>query len=524
METESKPDARGALSLPWFPPASELDREELERFGRIIDLRPLSFDGGTVCMALAAQMLQVRRRDGRIGPLRANSAQRGFEERRGSRNIILKARQMGLTTWAAARFFLKTITQPGTLTLQVAHTREAAEEIFRIVHRFAECMPASMRSGPLKTSRANVHALAFPVMDTQYLVVSAGERNAGRGLTVQNLHCSEIARWPGDPAETLAGLRAALAPNSEVILESTPDGVGGCFYEEWQRADETGTVQHFFPWWLESRYRGLAVAQTSLSAEERELMARRHLDLAQIGYRRQLRAGFRGLAAQEFAEDSESCFRASGESVFEIEPIEARMLNVRAATQTRWNGSLEIWLPPLKGKTYIVAVDPAGGGVDGDYSAAQIIDLESGAQCAEFAAHVGGSELARAVTGFAEEYNRACLVIERNNHGAAVLCAAEELCHYAKIYRRDNRVGWPTDKMTRPAMVGLLHAALLEHPECFQSKKLLAECRSFVRLRDGSTGARAGTHDDRLMAMAIALAARAELLPRSRARDSWWNE
>ncbi len=56
-----------------------------------------------------------------------HSGQRGaraFERRRGQRNIVLKARQMGLTTWAAARFFLKTITQPGTLTLEVAHTQE----------------------------------------------------------------------------------------------------------------------------------------------------------------------------------------------------------------------------------------------------------------------------------------------------------------------------------------------------------------------------------------------------------------
>jgi hypothetical protein len=41
---------------------------------------------------------------------------------------------------------------------------------------------------------------------------------------------------------------------------------------------------------------------------------------------------------------------------------------------------------------------------------------------------------------------------------------------------------------------------------------LLSECRSFVRLKNGSGGARAGAHDDRVMAMAIGLAARAELL------------
>ena len=66
--------------------------------------------------------------------------------------------------------------------------------------------------------------------------------------------------------------------------------------------------------------------------------------------------------------------------------------------------------------------------------------------------------------------------------------------------------------MSRPAVLGRLDAALVEHPELFMSRKLLGECRSFVRLASGGTGARAGTHDDRVMAMAIGLGARAELL------------
>ena len=110
---------------------------------------------------------------------------------------------------------------------------------------------------------------------------------------MQNLHCSELARWPGNPGEILAGLRAALAPGAEVILESTPDGVGGCFHEEWLKAAETGMVQHFFPWWMERRYRATAVDEASLSEEERDLVERHGLDLEQIGFRRQIRANFR---------------------------------------------------------------------------------------------------------------------------------------------------------------------------------------------------------------------------------------
>ena len=496
----------------WFPAPEELDREELQRFGAILDRKPASLRGQTVCMALASRMLRVRTRDGKTEPLRANAVQRAFELQRGQRNIVLKARQMGLTTWAAGRFFLKTILQPGTLTLEVAHTQEAAEEIFRIVHRFVHNMPEALRKGPLKTSRANVRAIAFPAMDTQYLVISAGERNAGRGLTVQNLHCSELARWPGNPAETLAGLLAALTPNGEMILESTPQGVGGCFYEEWQRAAETGTVRHFFPWWLEPRYRERAVDAALLTREERELIDRFSLDLEQIGFRRQVSASFRKLASQEYAEDSESCFRASGDSVFELSAIEDCLRAAPGPLQTRRNGELEIWLPPVQGKQYVVAVDPAEGGSEGDYSAAQILDMETALQCAEFAGHLGGHELARLVTGLAREYNEAWLVVERNNHGAGVLAHIDEGSPYERMYRQHGKTGWLTNSVTRPAILGRFGAALVERPECFKSRKLLAECRSFVRMRDGSTGAQSGAHDDRVMAMAIAMAARTELL------------
>jgi len=493
-----------------------LDRKGLEGYGRIFDQRPASLRGRTVGMALGEKLLRVRTRAGRPAQLRANAVQKAFEMRRGERNIVLKARQMGLTTWAAARFFLRTITHPGTLTLQVAHTQEAAEEIFQIVHRFVDWLPEELRGGPLTTSRTNVRQIVFPEIDAQYRVVSAGDRNAGRGLTVQNLHCSELARWPGDAAETLAGLRAAMAPGAELILESTPDGVGGCFYEEWQKADETGMVKHFFPWWSERLYRATAVEEASLTDEERTLMGRHRLDLEQIGYRRQIRANFRGLAAQEYAEDDESCFLASGDSIFDLASIEARLKEAPEPVERRRNGELEVWLPALAGKRYIVAVDPAGGGSEGDYSAAQVLDLETGLQCAEFAGHMGGLELAWLVTKLAAEYNQAWLVVERNNHGSGILALAESVCKYARIYtqgrRQGGQLGWLTTSLSRPAALGRLDAALVEQSERFQSKRLLGECRSFVRLPDGRSGARAGTHDDRVMAMAIGLAARAEML------------
>jgi hypothetical protein len=491
-------------------------REDLTTLGSILDRRPASLGGYTVAMAVSEKLLLVRTREGWTAPLKANATQRSFERRRGARNIVLKARQMGITTWVAGRLFLKTITRPGTLTLEVAHTQEAAEEIFRIVHRFLGWLPEELRAGPLRTSRANTRQIVFPEMDSEYRVVTAGDRNAGRGLTVQNLHCSELARWPGDAAETLAGLRAALAPGAEVILESTPKGVGGCFYDEWCKARETGTVQHFFPWWMEASYRSEAVDEASLTDEELALMAQHRLSRRQIGYRRRIRADFRSMAAQEYAEDAERCFLASGESVFELASVEERLKTAPEPMERRRNGDLEVWLPPLPGRRYLVAVDPAGGGSGGDYSAMEVLELETGLQCAEFAGHVGGLELARLAAEVGHDYNDAWIVVERNNHGNGVLAHLGNACRYEKIYcqggRHGGEAGWLTTSLSWPAALGRFDAALVEEPERFMSRKLLGECRSFVRLPNGSSGAQAGTHDDRVMAMAIGLAAREELL------------
>ncbi len=103
-------------------------------------------------------------------------------------------------------------------------------------------------------SRSNIRQIVFPKLDSEYRVETADD-NAGRGMTIHNLHCSEVSRWPRGGEETLASLRAAVVPDGEIVLESTPNGAAGIFYEEWQKAEETGYTRHFFPWWYEPSYK-----------------------------------------------------------------------------------------------------------------------------------------------------------------------------------------------------------------------------------------------------------------------------
>jgi hypothetical protein len=328
-------------------------------------------------------------------------------------------------------------------------------------------------------------------------------------LTIQNLHCSEVARWPGDAAATLASLRASFSGSrGAMVLESTPHGASGCFYDEWQRARDTGAQQHFFPWWWEPAYRRTQFSEATFTGEESELRTRHGLSPEQIAFRREMRSSFRSLAPQEFAEDPVSCFLASGDCVFDLEIIAMRLADLAPPVDLCDNGRLQIWFEPLRDREYIIGCDPAGGGANGDYACAQVLDRTSGLQCAELRGHLPPREFATRIAELGREYNQALLAVERNNHGHGVLAHLHE--RYGNLYCTGDQPGWVTNSSTRPRMIEGFSAMLAECPGLINSRVLLEECRTFVRRSDGSAAAASGAHDDCIMAMAIALAVRTE--------------
>ena len=100
--------------------------------------------------------------------------------------------------------------------------------------------------------------------------------------------------------------------------------------------------------------------------------------------------------------------------------------------------------------------------------------------------------------------------------GAGILAYLTGVCRYPHIFEQGGQQGWLTSTLSRPLMIGTLGAALVEAPQMFSSGRLLRECRTFVRHRNGKMAAQNGEHDDCLMAMAMALEVRAELLTQAR--------
>lgn len=477
---------------------------------------------------LVPAFCRIRDRFGVLQRLEPNEAQKRFARARARRNIILKARQLGITTYIAARFFVATLLRPGTVTLQVAHTLESAQQIFRIVHRFCTALDPDVISAYV-VERANVRELAFTGHDSRYIVDTAGNRNAGRGLTIQNLHASEVALWPHDPAETMAALSAAVAPGGTIEIESTPSGAGGFFHREWLRATAArdgapgGFTPHFFPWWLEPLYKAMVLPGSPLeplTEEEAHLVERFGLSPEQIQYRRYLRETYADRAPQEFAEDPASCFLASGRPVFDLPAIEERLRRLPEPVAVRANGAELVWRDAEAERDYILGADVAEGLDAGDFSAAVVIDRATGLQCAELLARWPIPKFAAAVAELARRYNTALIAVERNNHGHAVLHSLVHDHHYPNLYshpegagRHRERLGWPMNAQTRPLAIGALERMFRDSPEAFASRRLLEQCRNFVYLDSGKSGALPGEHDDLVIAAAIALAVRETAAP-----------
>ena len=140
-----------------------------------------------------------------------------------------------------------------------------------------------------------------------------------------------------------------------------------------------------------------------------------------------------------------------------------------------------------------MAVDPAGGGSEGDYAAMQVMDAATGLQCAELQGRCGLLELAERAAALAREYNGALLAVERNNHGAGVLAyltTCDEV--HAAVSRQDGQAGWLTTALSRPRVLRQMERCCRSGRE-LMSARLLREMKTFVRDERGQTGAARGS-------------------------------
>ena len=477
------------------------------------------------------------------------------------RLIILKARQWGCSTLIQNYMaWIQMCLRPNWSSLICCHNKDSAVNIRRLYTDLVRDYPADMWDGgedgdtklQFKPFEGSTNVREIVGRDCRVAVTSSESQDAIRGYDIAMAHLSETAFWretpsmsPNDLIRSVCGT-VALLPYTLVVMESTANGIGNYFYEEWQRAKEGVSDKRpvFVAWYeIDTNSLPLTVSAEEFAAsftDREKALWEQGCTLEQINwYREKARADkdlYRLFA--EYPSNDVEAFGATNAGVFDQADIDRMLAGCRQPLRTcsvvgdriydRPGGELEIWDEPCSGADYVVAVDIGGRTASSDWSVVAVMrrcdDAGDGRHeiVAQWRGHVDHDILVDIARVLAERYNEALLIIESNtleteaNAGAgANSFVLQRLAdRYYNLYRRNRaddgapsseRIGFHTNRATKVMLINGLIQAVRDSEYVERSAEACYELAVYRQYPNGAYGAKAGYHDDILITRALAL-------------------
>ncbi len=478
--------------------------------------------------------LKIRTKDGQIAPLKLNTAQnvlqQAIDDQMASegkiRIIILKARQQGLSTMVGGYLYFAVSQNPARKAMVVTHHADSTRALFDMTKRFHENCPEILKPHTKYSSRRE---LSFDVLDSSYVVGTAGSDSLGRGETITHGHLSELAFWPKSTAAEIFNGLAQAVPNTKgtaIFIESTANGVTGQFYELWQGAcrGENGYVPVFIPWFLDADYREPVPVNFVRTPDEEELVSKYSLDDEQLMFRRRKIAqnGIE-LWQQEYPAEPEEAFLTTGRPVFNPEQLQNQLkqtqdLEERLALEgdeftPHPRGELQIYRKHDRGEQYVIGADTAMGVRNGDFSVAQVLDSNK-RQVATWRGQVHPDYFSDILEALGHYYNEAFIVVENNGHGILTCTRLGKDKAYPNFYmetvvdkitdKETIKLGFTTTAKTKPLIIDQLRASNRDGEIELNDKQTIREMLTYVVSETGAMEAEPGCHDDTVMALALA--------------------
>ena len=454
------------------------------------------------------------------------------------RIVVLKARQLGISTVSEALMFAWVMLHQQTYGLVIAHEIDASEYLLNMTKLYWETFPFKSLYTTKYVSRKE---LAWEETGSSIRIATAKNMRAGRSRTINAMHGSEIAFWDR-PDEMMLGLRQTI-PNtakSMIVLESTANGVGNWFYDTWQAAtaNETDFEPLFFPWWEHPEYTASAAnlkreLLSDLDSDER-VLKKIGVDDDHLVWRRW---AVRNLAdsnlerfMQEYPSTPEEAFIASGTNVFPVENLK-QVYEPKAGVKgfLRRKGRLVEFLPDRSGPLtiyrkpsgdlswgkYFIGADPTHTTM-GDNACAQVINRRTYEQVAVWNGKIDPMTFAEELAKLGAYYNHATISTEVEGPGYATIGRLVEI-DYPHIWRNrwadkspgkiSETMGWSTTWKRKEWAIGWLIKLIADRDMTIHDAKTYDEMRTYVTLPNGGYGPADGSgrsYDDRVMAMAIA--------------------
>jgi hypothetical protein len=408
-------------------------------------------------------------------------------------NIILKARQLGISTLTAGYSLWMMTFQQDKNILVIATKQEVAKNLVTKVRVMHANLPSWLKQRCVEDNKLNLRYRN----GSQIKAVSSGPE-AARSEALSLLILDEAA-FIDKIDDIWTAAQSTLTTGGQCIALSTPNGVGNWFHKNWVEAEEGRGM-----------FNPIKLHWTVHPDREQEWRDEQNVLLGP------------GSAAQECDCD----FLTSGTGVIDAVLLERlRERSVKDPIEKRGiDSNCWVWEPANYSKDYIVCAD-VGRGDSADYSAFHVIDIETLEQVAEYKGRLSTKDFGNMLVSIATEYNDAILIVENNNIGWATIqqiidrdypnlfYTSKDLQYVDVQHQMNNRInrqersmvaGFSTTSKTRPLIISKLEEFFREESVVVHSNRLIDELQTFVYINNRAEAMR-GYNDDLVMSFAIGL-------------------
>ncbi len=400
-------------------------------------------------------------------------------------NVILKARQLGISTTVAAYVCWMMLFHRDKNVLVVATKLGTATNLVKKIKAIHKNLPSWLKISEISVDNRT----SFELNNGSQVKASSTSGDAGRSEALSLLVVDEAAFVEG-MEELWAGLYPTLSTGGRCIALSTPNGVGNWFHKTYTEAEESKndfkTLR--LPWSV-------------------------HPERDQAWFEKETR----NMSKREIAQELECNFNASGETVVHGDDLKRIVDGSREPIhRTGFDRNYWIWEEPKENNDYLLVADVARG--DGsDFSVAQVFDTQSMVQVAEYQGKITPDRFAPLLFSIGNEYNNALLVIENNSLGIGVLSRMQEM-EYKNLYYSVKSTheyvdevtaeaigavpGFTMSMKTRPLVIAKFEEFVRNKLITINSMRLANEIKTFV-WHNGRPQAMRSYNDDLVIASSI---------------------
>ena len=402
-------------------------------------------------------------------------------------NVILKARQLGISTVTAAYVAWLMLFHKEKNVLIIATKLSTAVNLVKKVKNIIKNLPDWLVTAKIEIDNRQ----SFELANGSQIKASSTSGDAGRSEALSLLVIDEAAHVEG-LEDLWTGLYPTLSTGGRCIALSTPNGVGNWFHKTYIEAEQNVNDFHpvNLPWSV-------------------------HPDRDQEWFEKETR----NMSRRQIAQELECNFNASGDTVIHSEDLEKLIQGIVSPVyRTGFDRNLWIWENSNDESTYLLVADVARG--DGaDFSVFHVIKLETMEVVAEYQGKPNLEEFATILDNTGKEYNNCLLVVENNSLGISVL---EKLVDkkYPNLYYsikgtheyidqlragniKNSVPGFTTSSKTRPLIIAKLEEFIRNKLITLYSSRVISEFKTFIWNNNRAEAMRS-YHDDLIMSLAIA--------------------